>query len=104
MTGLNFYTSNRLDKLAEQLAQVIAEPLGSPLEREMIVVQSLGMRRWLSLKIAELHGICANCEFPFPRTFLNEALRKFVPKLTEGEELATDVMTWKIHRLLPRLL
>ena len=50
-SGLILHTSNRLERLADQLAKLIANPLRSPLLPEIILVQSNGMRRWLELSI-----------------------------------------------------
>ena len=67
--GLTLHTSNRLEQLADHLAELIANPLRSALLPEIIVVQSDGMRRWLEQQIAERHGICSNVQFPFPQKF-----------------------------------
>ncbi|MGD9578025.1 MAG: exodeoxyribonuclease V subunit gamma, partial [Syntrophorhabdus sp.] len=45
MAGLKLYPSNRLEALLDALASVVKEPLSSPLESEVIVVQSKGMER-----------------------------------------------------------
>jgi exodeoxyribonuclease V gamma subunit len=50
MPGLYFHTSNRLETLLEDLAAVVGKPLPVILQPETIVVQSLGMGRWLSLQ------------------------------------------------------
>lgn len=68
------------------------------------MVQSLGMRRWLSLQLAEQRGICMQCRFPLPRTFLDETLRALVPEMASPDAFAPELMTWKIHRALPGLL
>ncbi|HEX4086390.1 MAG TPA: exodeoxyribonuclease V subunit gamma, partial [Chthoniobacteraceae bacterium] len=60
------FSCNRLEILAERLAEVLS-PLANPLTPERVVVQSRGMARWLSLQIAGSAGICMNFEFPFPR-------------------------------------
>jgi len=83
---------------------VISQPLESPFTPEVILVQSLGMRRWLSLQLAERLGICMNAHFPFPRAFLNETLGRLVPEMAPADAFVPDLMTWKIHRLLPTLL
>jgi len=46
-SGLILHTSNRLERLADRLAELIADPLRSPLLPEIVIVQSDGMRRWL---------------------------------------------------------
>ncbi|MBW2001697.1 MAG: exodeoxyribonuclease V subunit gamma, partial [Deltaproteobacteria bacterium] len=57
---LRLFTSNRLEILADILAEVLEEPLASVLDEEIIVVQSKGMERWVSMQLAQRHGICAN--------------------------------------------
>jgi exodeoxyribonuclease V gamma subunit len=52
MPNLNIYLSNRLEILVEQLAQIIRTPLSSPLIPEIILIQSRGMERWISLELA----------------------------------------------------
>ena len=64
--AFSIHTSNRLEILAQLLAQQISKPLKSPLAPEVIVVQSRGMERWISLELARYKGISANCRFPFP--------------------------------------
>ena len=48
-SGLILHTSNRLERLADRLAELIADPLRSPLLPEIVIVQSDGMRRWLTM-------------------------------------------------------
>ena len=74
--NLNVYTSNRMEILAEQLAQIVRAPLPSPLIPEIIVVQSRGMERWISMQLAKFNGISANCSFPFPNAFLESIFKK----------------------------
>ncbi|RLA98445.1 MAG: exodeoxyribonuclease V subunit gamma, partial [Deltaproteobacteria bacterium] len=79
-------------------------PLSMPLDKEIIVVQSRGMERWLSLRLAEIHGICANYEFPFPNSFLNRMFGLLVPEYTYSEMFEPDTMTWEIIGLLPKVI
>ena len=99
--GLTLHTSNRLERLADGLAQVIARPLRSPLMSEIIVVQSNGMRRWLEQQIAERHGICSNIRFPFPQKFFQELFQSVFPKAAATEVFDREVMTWRIMEQLP---
>jgi len=102
-TGLILHTSNRLERLADQLASVLSRPLSTPLTPEIIVVQSNGMRRWLAQQIAQRHGICANVSFPFPQKFFGQVLEAVIPGTTRSEIFDRDVMTWRIAALLPGL-
>jgi exodeoxyribonuclease V gamma subunit len=100
---MRLYTSNRLEQLANQLSAVLAKPLDSTLAGEIIVVQSRGMARWLSLQIAGRSNICMNCEFPFPRTFIGRILRVYFPGMASEEAFNVETMTWKISHLLADL-
>ena len=63
MNGLNIFTSNYMETLAEQLALIVRTPLSSPFSPEIIVVQSRGMERWVAMELSRHNGICANCFF-----------------------------------------
>jgi exodeoxyribonuclease V gamma subunit len=104
MAGLNVYTSNRLEILVERLASVVREQPSSPLISEVIVVQSKGMERWLSLELARALGIWANCQYPFPNRFALEIFRTVVADVPAMEMLDTDADVWRIMRLLPQYL
>mgnify|MGYP001054892153 CR=1 FL=1 len=75
MTGLQIFTSNRMEVLIEQLADRVCKPPASPLAPEIIVVQSRGMERYITMELARRNGICANVEFPFPNAFLESVFR-----------------------------
>lgn len=101
--GLTLHTSNRLERLADQLAELIADPLRASLLPEIIVVQSNGMRRWLEQQIAERHGICSNVHFPFPQKFFHDLLQDAFPQTEATNLFDQEVMTWRIMKDLPRL-
>src|SRR5438270_7051024 len=102
-SGLTLHTSNRLERLADQLSKLIADPLRSPLLPEIIVVQSNGMRRWLEQQIADRHGICSNVQFPFPQKFFHDLLQDTFPQSEATNLFDQEVMTWRIMKDLPRL-
>ena len=95
--------SNRLEILAQALAQELSKPLRSVLEPEIIVVQSRGMERWLCLQLAQAHGVCANFRFPFPNTFVAEMFRAFMPDLTASAPFEPKTLTWQLMQKLPSL-
>ncbi len=100
---LQLHTSNRLELLAEKLAESISTDPLPPLQPETIVVQSKGMEHWLKLEIARQNGICANIDFPFPRSF---TYRMFgtVLDLPEETPFSPEDMTWQVMQALPELL
>lgn len=104
MTGFRLFTSNRLETLADKLTEVLASPLAYPLTAEVIVVQSLGMARWLAMEIARRQGICANVRFPFPRAFVEEAFSAFSGANGSANAFTPEIMTWKLMRFFPRFL
>jgi exodeoxyribonuclease V gamma subunit len=103
MPGLNLYTGNRLETLQQKLAQKLRENPLPPLEKEIVVVQSKGMQRWLNLEIARQNGICAHMEYLFPKTFVYNLFGQ-VTKLPETSFYTPEIMTWRILRRLPELM
>jgi exodeoxyribonuclease V gamma subunit len=101
MPGLNLYTSNRLEVLAEKLAEVLSKPLALPLQQEIVLVQSKGMERWVSMELARHNGICANCWLPFPNHFVYSIFREVIPELEETSPFTPEIMTWKVMKTLP---
>jgi exodeoxyribonuclease V gamma subunit len=101
---LKLHTSNRLETLAQELAQAIRRPLRSVLQPELVVVQSQGMARWLKLELAGRHGICANYAFPFPKVFCSQVLAANSASPGDGPTLDRELMLWAIMRVLPELL
>ncbi|MGA9177319.1 MAG: exodeoxyribonuclease V subunit gamma, partial [Desulfobacterales bacterium] len=104
MNGLNIFTSNYMETLAEQLALIVRAPLSSVLSPEIIVVQSRGMERWVAMELARHNGICANCFFPFPNTFLQEMFKKTISDNPEESFFDPLTMTFKIMKVLPECL
>ena len=104
MPGLILHTSNQLDLLAERLSPVVSTPPDSPFTPEIVVVQSLASRRWLSFKMASLQGICANYAFPFLANFVWEIVEQAYPAEATADMMSPDILTWKIDSLLPSCL
>ncbi|HEX2670670.1 MAG TPA: exodeoxyribonuclease V subunit gamma, partial [Polyangiaceae bacterium] len=100
---LTVHQSNRLEALADGLADVLAQPLASVFASEIVVVQSRGVARWLSLRLADRAGICANVRFPFPAAFTWELYRCAFGYLPEQSSSDPGVLTWRILDLLPEL-
>ncbi|MBK7552082.1 MAG: exodeoxyribonuclease V subunit gamma [Syntrophaceae bacterium] len=104
MPGLKLYTSNRLEALAGKLEETLRVPPASPMTPEVVLVQSRGMERWLSLELAGRLGICANVRFPFPNHFIEEIFRAVLPDLPGSPAFDPEVLTWRVMGLLPRCL
>jgi exodeoxyribonuclease V gamma subunit len=104
MPGFNLFTSNRMENLAAHLSDVLKVPLSQPLAAEIVLVQSRGMERWLSMELARRRGICANVRFPYPIHFVHSIFSLVLPHVPEPSPYEPTAMTWDIMRLLPPLL
>ncbi|MEE9911166.1 MAG: exodeoxyribonuclease V subunit gamma [Deltaproteobacteria bacterium] len=100
---MKVFVSNQLENLVQCLAGELNAPLQQPLTPEIIVVQSTGMAKWISLKLAARHGIAANYRFPFPKKFLEEIFSAFLPDYSPDLSFDEHVLTWKILEMLPVL-
>ena len=99
-TGFRAFLAPRLTPLKEHLLdRVAAEPL-PPREFEWLFVQSLGMRHWLTLQIADRLGCAGSLQLPFPRDLMTNAAR-WVRERTEGSDrFSREALLWRVeHRL-----
>jgi exodeoxyribonuclease V gamma subunit len=105
--SITLHQSNKTEILLDCLIEVLDTPLSNPLTPETIVVQSKGMERWISLKLAERLGCCANIRFPFPNAIVQSLFNYLLPDLNLSNEVQSydmDVMTWKLMRTIPTFL
>lgn len=102
--SLTVYTSNRMERLADQLGEVLSVSLAAPLTREVIVVQSKGMQRWLAMELARRFGVWANCSYPFPNKFVGDIFRDAMADMPAPEEFGPGAMLWRIMGLVDRFL
>ena len=101
---LNIYTSNLMERLVDDLERVVGAPRPAPctpFSKEIIVVQSKGMQRWLSMELAARIGVWANGDFLFPNKFVEQIFAKLLPDCpAEAPLFAPEVMTWRVLALL----
>jgi exodeoxyribonuclease V gamma subunit len=95
------YRSNRSERLIDALAEVVRRPLADPLAAELIVVQSKGMERWLSMQLSLRLRVWANARFPFPRHLL-ESLFDATPGAGANSAAWNErALMWSVLALLP---
>jgi len=101
---LKIYTSNRMELLVDDLEGVVRAPLPepcTPFTKEIIVVQSKGMQRWLSMELARRVGVWANSEFPFPNKIVETLFAALIPDCpAESPAFKPEVLTWRLMGLL----
>jgi exodeoxyribonuclease V gamma subunit len=102
--SLTLYTGNRMEVLASAFAELVGKrPLRSPFSREVVLVQSRGMQRWLSMQLAARFGVWANGSFPFPNAFIAELFGLLDLEHADSSPFSKETMRWRIMRLLPLL-
>ncbi len=84
----------------DALAETLGRPLSSPFHPDVIVVQSKGMERYLSMQLAGRLGIWANCLYPFPNAFVEGLFRVVLSGAEKESPFAPDVLTWRIMKML----
>jgi exodeoxyribonuclease V gamma subunit len=94
------YQSNRLEILADRLAELLRQPLRSSLAREGVVTSGSGLARWLTLRLAERLGVCANLSFQLPATFLWTMARAVLRQLPLTSRFDRPVLHWRLMALL----
>ncbi|VEN74536.1 RecBCD enzyme subunit RecC [Candidatus Desulfarcum epimagneticum] len=102
--GLFLFSGNRLETLADRLAETLRPPLSSPAAPEIIVAQSRGMERWIAMSLAQREGIAARLSFFLPRAFLNEVFRRTLPGLPERSAFDPEAMAFRLMERIPRHL
>ncbi len=97
---LYLYAGNRLEGLADSLAETLRTPLPDLFARETIVVQSRGMSRWLSLRLAERLGVWAQAEFIYPAVLIE----RLCDDPRGGRWPDRDGLVWALWEALPECL
>ena len=101
MPQYTLVTSHRPAILLERLAHDLGTtPLG-PFDEETIVVQSLGMERWIQHELARRHGCAASLRFPFPAAFCHWLAKRLAPDgQGTDDRFQRDALTWRILDLI----
>lgn len=97
------HSSNKTENLLEHLAVVIeTRPLSSPFAKEVFLIQSQGMERWLSQQLASKLGVWGNYEFLFPGRFFSTLAQKIDSRLND-EAFDRHALHWRFEALLREL-
>ena len=97
------HSSNKTENLVAHLTAVIENaPLASPFEKEVFLIQSQGMERWLSQQLASHFKVWGNYQFLFPGKFFSSLAQKIDSSLNDAA-FDRNLMLWRIEALLRRL-
>ena len=93
------HTSNRAENLIEHLVKILEAPQQDVFAKEVFLIQSQGMERWLSQQLAEKRGLWANFEYLFPARFFSDMSLKLGLSLQQ-DAFERDVLLWRFESLL----
>ena len=100
--AFSILSSNRIEKLQQSMCRHLSEiPLPNPLAREIIVVPTFAMARWLNLQQARRQGIAANIGYPQPAEWIWQLAASLLEQVPDQDPLRTETTCWKIFSLLP---
>jgi exodeoxyribonuclease V gamma subunit len=102
---LYLHLSNRLEKLADQLATDLANSPLDPMALRTVAVSSSESGRWLSMRLADRQGIAMGVRYPF--------LRRVIDELATGSlggtrrcspQFSREAMGWWLFDRLPTFM
>ena len=103
--ALTIQSSNRVETLQACLARRLADaPPTDPFARELIVVPTFAMGRWLNLRLAQSHGVAANIDYPQPAAWVWRLAQDLLVDLPQQDPYSREAIGWRVYALLPGLL
>ncbi len=105
--GLMVLHGNRLEDLRDLLVDYLRVHPLAPLQPEVILLQSNGMKHWLELALADdaALGICAATRMELPGSYLWQVYRAVLGAQAVPAHMPFDktALLWRLVRLLPTL-
>ena len=99
---IRVHASNRMETLAEWLADDMRNQPAEPLDAERIVVPHRLLGEWLRLELAARLGIAAHLKIELPAEFAWSVMREAMPDLPVESAFEPDLLRWRIFDLLGR--
>jgi exodeoxyribonuclease V gamma subunit len=97
------HSSNKTENLVAHLVSVISNaPLSSPFAKEVFLIQSQGMERWLSQQLASRFHVWANYQFLFPGKFFSFIAQQIDSKVNDAA-FDRSLILWRLEALLRKL-
>lgn len=99
--GLTLYSSNYMENLADLCALLMSEyPQKDPFAHERVVVMNMGMRTYLTQRIALQNQISALCDFHQIWQLVYRVFRIMHPSAPEQSLYDREHLTWNVYTLL----
>ncbi len=104
--GLIALHSNRTETLAEAVFAWLRQHPLSPLEEDIVLVQSNGVAEWFKMALASNDDVCAAVRVELPSRFLWRTYRQVLGRSSVPVQSPVDKtpLTWRLMQLLPELL
>ena len=99
---ISVHASNRMETLAEWLADDMHEQPAQPLDPERIVVPHPLLGEWLRLELATRLGVAGHLKIELPAEFAWSVMREAMRDLPLESEFEPAVLRWIIFDLLGR--
>lgn len=103
---MHVHTASQLSPLLAHLAEQLRSAPLPPRESEIIVVQSQGMRRWVTLQLADRFGCAGSMLLPFPTAFVRDVEQRLSPDRSarnETDSFTRELLAWRLDAMLRAL-
>ncbi|WP_395308282.1 exodeoxyribonuclease V subunit gamma [Mycobacterium sp. AMU20-3851] len=97
--ALHLHRAERTDQLADGLGALLAQPLADPFATELVLVPAKGVERWLSQRLSNRLGVCANVAFRNPHSLIAE-----LTGTADTDPWAADAMVWQLLTVIDESL
>ena len=94
---LKLYISNKIETLSLKFAKNI-KTNNNIFSSELLVMQTSGMERWLSLQTAKENGIFTNFQFIKPNSFINRLYE--LAEIKASNIYSTENLKWLLYKYL----
>lgn len=99
--AIYLFSGNRTELLSKRLSFLLSSnPLPSPFDREIIVTQTKGMERWISLEMASHSTVFANFQSITPDALLTRILAPALGIKKETGPFAAGNLKWGVMKAL----
>lgn len=100
---LTLITSNRLERLAQQLVDDESQRAPAQVLASLpVVVPHPGIAQWLSFALASRWGVAANIQFPLPASYIWSVVDACLGPLPDQSGFDEDAMVWRIWAHMAR--
>lgn len=97
---LEIITGDSPSALLASLDDVLTTAPLPPFDDDIVVVQSLGMERWVRQQLARRRGCAASLRIPFPAAFCRSLAEDLQPLQTIDARFDEEALTWRLFTLL----